>query len=81
MRWPEDAADWPHSDRSRIVDCAPHRWHVQEMGAGELILLLHGAGGATHSFRDLAPRLARSHRVVAIDLPGQGFTRAGGRDR
>lgn len=40
------------------------------------MLLLHGAGGATHSFRHLAPLLL-GYRVIMIDLPGQGFTRMG----
>ena len=59
----------------------PHRWHVQETGTGPLILLLHGAGGSTHSFRALVPILAASFHVVAIDLPGQGFTQLGARHR
>jgi magnesium chelatase accessory protein len=46
-----------------------------------MILLLHGAGSSTHTWRDLIPQFAASHRVVAIDLPGQGFTRAGNRQR
>lgn len=52
-------------------------WHVQEMGDVEasIVLLVHGTGAATHSFRGLMPLLARSFRVVAIDLPGHGFTR------
>lgn len=40
-------------------------------------LLLHGAGGSIHSWRDLLPILAQRFHVVALDLPGQGFTRAG----
>ena len=50
-------------------------------GDGPLLLLIHGAGGATQSWRGLFPLLARDHRVVAVDLPGQGFTRIGGRQR
>ncbi len=73
-------ADWPLRDTSRRIACRPHLWHVQEMGAGPLVLLLHGAGGATHSWRYLMPLLA-GYRVVAIDLPGQGFTRMGSRRR
>lgn len=73
-------ADWPHRDASRRIACRPHLWHVQEMGQGPLVLLLHGAGGATHSWRHLMPLLA-GYRVVALDLPGQGFTRMGSRRR
>lgn len=35
---------------------------------------MHGAGAATHSWRDLLPLLARDFTVVAPDLPGHGFT-------
>ncbi|MCL3883098.1 alpha/beta fold hydrolase BchO [Marivita sp. GX14005] len=81
MRWPEDAEGWPMSEHSRLVPHRPHRWHVQEMGIGPTLLLIHGAGGASHSWRGLAPILARSFHVVTIDLPGQGFTRSGARQR
>ena len=64
-----------------MLACPPHRWHVQVLGEGPTVLLLHGAGGATHSWRGLAPLLATEHRVVMLDLPGQGFTQAGRRDR
>ncbi len=54
---------------------------MQEHGQGPLILLIHGAGGATQSFRHLLPILAQSHRVIAVDLPGQGFTQLGAQQR
>jgi magnesium chelatase accessory protein len=72
-----DLPGWPHAAQSRFVRCAPHDWHLQEMGRGPLVLLLHGAGASTHSWRDLMPALARHCRVLAIDLPGQGFSRLG----
>jgi magnesium chelatase accessory protein len=52
------------------------RWHVQTMGPEDapVLLLLHGTGAATHSWRGLAPLLATRFRVVAPDLPGHGFT-------
>lgn len=80
MHWPPPD-DWPLSEHSRQVFCHPHRWHVQRMGKGPEIMLLHGAGGSTHSFRDLMPPLARRFTVTAIDLPGQGLTRLGARHR
>lgn len=51
------------------------------MGSGETLMLFHGAGGSTHSFRDLMPLLARRFHVVALDLPGQGLTQLGARHR
>lgn len=81
MRWPHDAEGWPLREASRLVLCRPHRWHIQEAGTGPTILLIHGAGGATQSFRGVFPLLAKHFHVVAIDLPGQGFTQLGARHR
>lgn len=74
--WERDGLDWPHRAASRFVVAAGLRWHVQESGdpGAPAALLLHGIGAASHSWRGLAPLLARSHRVIAPDLPGHGFT-------
>lgn len=61
-------------DASRFVEAGGMRWHVQRMGQGPALLLIHGTGAATHSWRDLAPLLARRFTIVAPDLPGHGFT-------
>ena len=74
MRSGRPPSDWPHVAQSRIVSAAGIDWHVQGMGEGPTILLIHGTGASTHSFRDLAPLLARSHTVVMADCPGVGFT-------
>jgi magnesium chelatase accessory protein len=69
-----DGADWPNRDSSRFVEAFGIRWHVQIMGRGPTLLLVHGTGASTHSWRALAPLLARRFRVVAMDLPGHGFS-------
>ena len=74
-------SDWPNAPLSRRITGPVHRWHVQEAGEGKTVLLLHGAGGSTHSFRDLIPELATTFHVIALDLPGQGFTQLGARHR
>jgi magnesium chelatase accessory protein len=51
-------------------------WHVQELGKGPDLLLVHGTGASSHSWRDVAPLLAARFRVIAPDLPGHGFTSA-----
>lgn len=81
MDWVKEAATWPLSQQSRFVFCKPHRWHLQEVGTGPLILLIHGSGSATHTWRFLVPLLAKKYRVVAVDLPGQGFTQLGAAHR
>ena len=81
MDWAAHADDWPMAAHSRFTLCKPHRWHLQEMGTGPLLLLIHGAGGGTQSWRHFMPLLAQHARVVAMDLPGQGFTKSGSRQR
>ncbi|MEM1236149.1 MAG: alpha/beta fold hydrolase BchO [Pseudomonadota bacterium] len=77
MDWARAKTHWPHAEHSRFIPAGNlnGRWHVQEMGEGPLLLLLHGAGGATQSWRGLLPILARDYRCIALDLPGQGFSR------
>jgi magnesium chelatase accessory protein len=72
--WDREGRDWPNRDASRFVEAGGLRWHVQLLGDGPPVLLVHGTGAATHSWRDLAPRLAGRFRVIAPDLPGHGFS-------
>jgi len=39
-----------------------------------VVLLLHGFPTSSFMFRELIPRLANDHRLIAPDLPGFGFT-------
>ena len=50
----------------------PLRLWVQEQGRGDPMLLIHGFGATNHVWRKLAPELARTHRVIAVDLKGSG---------
>jgi pimeloyl-ACP methyl ester carboxylesterase len=45
-----------------------------EAGQGPSIILLHGFGGCSYSWRFLAPVLAQDHRVYTIDLKGYGLS-------
>ncbi len=72
--WEREGRDWPSREASRFVTASGIRWHVQVAGSGPVLLLVHGTGAATHSWRDLLPLLARDFTVVAADLPGHGFT-------
>lgn len=81
MDWVRDLPSWPNAQSSRRIRHRPHDWHVQDTGDGPDMLLLHGAGASTHSWRALLPVLAQTHRVIALDLPGHGFTRVGTKSR
>jgi len=72
--WERDGRDWPNRESSQFVEAGGLHWHVQRMGQGPCLLLLHGTAAATHSWRDLAPLLAAHFTVIAPDLAGHGFT-------
>ena len=80
LDWARDGRDWPNHAASRFIESAGLRWHVQvfahqsESESAPIVLLLHGTGAASHSWRTLAPLLGQSCRVYAPDLPGHGFT-------
>ena len=75
LRWEVEGRDWPNRASSRFVDSGGLRWHVQVAGEGPAVVLLHGTGAASHSWRDVLPDLATTATVIAPDLPGHGFTR------
>lgn len=75
LQWDVDGRDWPNRAWSRFVTVGQVRWHVQvSPGARDTVLLVHGTGASTHSWRGLARLLAKHYRVVAMDLPGHGFS-------
>jgi pimeloyl-ACP methyl ester carboxylesterase len=51
---------------------------VQEGGEGPPIMLLHGPGEFAAKWMRVLPRLVKTHRVIAPDLPGHGTTDAPG---
>lgn len=71
-------ADWPLREASQFVLTRRWRWHVQRLGADShrapWLLLLHGTGGSTHEWADVARALASEVHVLLCDLPGHGFT-------
>ena len=86
LQWDTDGKHWPHREASQFVQAEGLRWHTQQFGFQNdaksktltserpFVLLIHGTGASTHSWRDLVPLLAPHFNVLAIDLPGHGFT-------
>lgn len=73
MNTPTTASDLQSA--SRFVDTPKFRMHFYEAGEGHPVVLLHGSGpGATgwSNFRANIPYLARTNRVIAVDMPGWG---------
>ncbi len=81
LDWKRHGRNWPNRAHSRFVTAGGIAWHIQEMGQGPKLLLLHGTAASTHSFRALAPMLAPHFTLLIPDLPGHGFTEtpSGGR--
>jgi 3-oxoadipate enol-lactonase len=48
------------------------RVNLAEWGSGAPVVLLHGLTGSRAYLQPFAERLAQTHRVVVIDLPGHG---------
>jgi magnesium chelatase accessory protein len=69
-----DVRSWPNHELSRFVQAGGIRWHVQQMGQGPRLLLVHGTGASTHSWRDIIRPLGARFSVLAPDLPGHAFT-------
>ncbi|HAK59295.1 MAG TPA: hypothetical protein DCO77_02780 [Nitrospiraceae bacterium] len=46
--------------------------HYLEAGQGPTLILIHGIGGSSASWRDVIPSLSKAYRVIALDLPGYG---------
>jgi pimeloyl-ACP methyl ester carboxylesterase len=63
-------------DGGTIIDTGIEPANVKVEGQGSPILLLHGYGGAIDWWDDIAPSLAKHHRVIRLDLIGHGGTAA-----
>ena len=72
-----------------MVEFPPSLWadldgpvHYVDFGGpadGPLVVCVHGLGGSHANWLAIAPQLARTHRVLALDLGGFGLTRGGAR--
>ena len=80
---PDD--DYGRRGRSPWLDvdwqAAQHRLEIDglevnycELGEGPVILWIHGLGASWQSWLENLPDFAQDHRVVAMDLPGFGYS-------
>lgn len=79
-------SDYGNSDRAWLeIDWSKHirREHVgstpvvfAELGEGPPLVLIHGLGGCWQNWLENIPYLSKSHRVLALDLPGFGASPA-----
>ena len=62
--------DW--REHLRQIDVVGARVNYAEMGEGTPLILVHGLSGCWQNWLENIPHFARTHRVVALDLPGFG---------
>ena len=65
--------------RELDVDLGGLVHYVDHGGQGSPLVLLHGLGGSRLNWMAVAPLLARSHRVFALEYIGHGLTPLAGR--
>ena len=77
LSWEREGRIWPNRDASEFWKAGGATWHIQRFGDSTKpkALLLHGTGASVHSWRGLAPLLAKTFSVTAMDLPRHAFTR------
>jgi len=61
-----------HAIESHEVSVEGQRLHYLEAGEGPPVLFLHGWPTSAQLWRHVLPRVARTHRAIALDLPGFG---------
>jgi pimeloyl-ACP methyl ester carboxylesterase len=59
-------------ERGALIRGRRLRWVVAGPQDASRLVLIHGLGGAAVNWSILAPRLAETHRVLIVDLPGHG---------
>jgi pimeloyl-ACP methyl ester carboxylesterase len=72
---PEVGDGLPSGVAGRMVVVGGRQVHVVEAGSGDPVVLVHDFAGSTIDWEHaIVPALSRSHRVVALDLLGMGFS-------
>jgi pimeloyl-ACP methyl ester carboxylesterase len=64
--------DW--RAHQRWVEVHGRRVNLVDLGSGPTLLFVHGLGAAWQSWLENLPHFARDHRVIAMDLPGFGWS-------
>lgn len=76
LDWDSDGKNWPCRANSHFMTLNRIRWHWQRFPAERKpqALLLHGTGASAHTWAPLIPLLTDDFDIIAVDLPGQGFS-------
>lgn len=70
------ATEFPVPDgfQSHFKEIQGAKLHYVAGGSGPLVFMVHGYGQTWYEWRQLMPKLAKTHTVVAVDLPGLGLS-------
>jgi pimeloyl-ACP methyl ester carboxylesterase len=74
---PDGRSDWLDVDwreHQRWVQVAGAPVNVIDLGEGDPVVFIHGLSGAWVNWLENLPHFARSHRAIAMDLPGFGHS-------
>lgn len=70
-----DRAEYENPPVGRFATVDGVRLHYTDGGSGSAVVLIHGASTSLLDFESsLAGPLRRSHRVIAVDRPGHGYS-------
>lgn len=77
-------AEIPLKDLKRKYTDKQSKWikvngldiHYKDIGEGPTIVLVHGIMSSLHTWNDWMDELSKTHRVIAMDVPGYGLTGA-----
>lgn len=58
--------------KSQFTKAEGLKLHYLECGEGQPVLLLHGWPTSSFLYRNILPEIGKTHRAIAIDLPGFG---------
>jgi len=62
----------PDEIASKHITVDGLKLHYLEAGSGEVVLLLHGFPTSSYLYRNIIPKISKTHRAIALDLPGFG---------
>lgn len=72
MATPRASGDRIDDPDLKTISIHGNRVAYRDQGSGEVLLLVHGMGGSSQTWRDVIPALAGKYRVIAPDLLGHG---------
>lgn len=70
----DDLKDRYTNEHSKFVKVNGYNIHYQDRGQGDTVILMHGIFSALQTWDGWTEELSKTHRVIALDMPGFGLT-------